>query len=246
MSAGAYQMDLLLTQIRDGNIQQGQIWEWVNKCLTAFKQEAYPHLDTIQNLISRYKFDIGEIHKDCDDIEQAGDIDYLRFLVIHITNMFVFLFRIGPFESTDWDEEIFINSLVGHMQFQVQKDQWDKVATSTRLALHFCDTFVKQMQLLCAIQTKEIEPSTEPRILPSEEKKNSFKDAYAELSSLLGIEHITEILNMTDAEIIDKCNNLEVAYELIAIRDATLRHIADNSSRSRSDLMFRLYDLCNG
>jgi hypothetical protein len=166
---------------------------------------------------------------------------------MQITNMFVLLFRIGPFESTDWDEEIFINSLVGHMKFQVQKDQWDTVETSTRLALHFCDTFVKQMQLLCAIQTKEIEPSTEPRILPSEEKKYSFEDAFADICSLLGIESITEIVGMSDAEIVDKCNNLEVAHELIAIRDATLRQIAEhNSSRSRSDLMFRLHDLCNG
>ena len=97
MSAGAYEMDLLLTQIRDGNIQQGQIWEWVNKCLTAFKQEAYPHLDTIQKLIPRYKFVVSEIQKNCNDIEQASDMDHLKFEVIQMTNMFVSLFQIGKY-----------------------------------------------------------------------------------------------------------------------------------------------------
>jgi hypothetical protein len=138
-------MDLLLTQIQDGNIQQEEILEWVKKCLTVFKQEAYPHLDTIQNLIPRYKFEIGEIQNNCHGLEKAIYMDDLKFEVIHITNMFVSLFRIGTYKSTDWDKEVFINSLVGHMQFQVQEDQQNQVTTSTILALHFCNTFVKQL-----------------------------------------------------------------------------------------------------
>ena len=164
-------MDVLLTQIRDGNIQQGKIWECVNECLAAFKQEAYPHLDTIQKLIPRYNFVVSEIQKNCNDIEQASDMEYLKYEVIQITNMFVSLFQIGTYKSTDWDKEVFINSLVGHMQFQVQEDQQNQVATSTILALHFCNTFVKQLRLLCAFQTQEIDPTTELRILLLELQK---------------------------------------------------------------------------
>ena len=171
MSAQAYSMDILLTQIRDGKIQQTDILEWVKKCLTAFKEEACPHLDTIQKLIPRYQFVVSEIQKNCNDIEQATDMENLKFDVIQITNMFVSLFQIGTYKSTDWDKEVFINSLVGHMQFQVQEDQHNQVATSTILALHFCNTFVKQLRLLCAFHTKEIDPSTELRILLSELQK---------------------------------------------------------------------------
>ena len=171
MSAQAYNMDLLLTQIWDGNIQQEKIWEWVKKCLTALKQESYPHLDTIQKLIPRYQFVVSEVQKNCNDIEQASDMDHLKFEVIQMTNMFVSLFQIGTYKSTDWDKEVFINSLVGHMQFQVQEDQQNQVATSTILALHFCNTFVKQLRLLCAFQTNEIDPCTELRILLSELQK---------------------------------------------------------------------------
>ncbi len=169
-------MDRLLNEIQDQIIQRDMMHvhdqlKLVKQCLAAFKSEAYTQLDIIKTLIPKYAFTVASIKEDCADIEESTDMKDLKFKVIHITNSFMRLFQIGTYKPTDWDKETCIHSIVGHMRFQAQKDQQNQVATSTILALHFCNTFIKQMRLLCVFDEREIDPSTDLRILLFELQK---------------------------------------------------------------------------
>jgi hypothetical protein len=75
-------------------------------------------------------------------------MDYLKFVLIQMTNAFEHLFHVGTYTVSDWDTDSCIDSTVRYMKHQVQSSQQNRVATSTILALHFCSTFLKQLRLL--------------------------------------------------------------------------------------------------
>ena len=154
MSHKRYDMDILLTQIQDRLMQTHHMneeasMEWVRKCLTAFKAEALPHLRKISQLIPRYEFQVSLIEENCNDVAEATSMDYLKIVLIQMTNAFEHLFHVGTYTISDWDTDACIDSIVRYMTHQVQPSKQNRVATSTILALHFCSTFLKQMRLLC-------------------------------------------------------------------------------------------------
>jgi hypothetical protein len=122
----------------------------VHSCLVLFQREALPHLRQIGRLMPRYQFQVSLIEEDCHQIAEATSIDELKYIVSHMTHAFVRLFEVGvgTYTENDWETEACVDSIVNHMQHQVQPSEKDRVAVSTTFALHLCSTFLKQLRLL--------------------------------------------------------------------------------------------------
>ena len=155
MSHRVRDMDKLLTQIQhrlkqSEPMKEKDSIEWVFLCLVAFKLEALPHLRQIGRRIPRYEFQVSLIEEDCHQIAEATSIDELKYIVSHMTHAFERLFEVGvgTYTENDWETKKCVDSIVNHMQHQVQPSEKDRVAVSTTFALHLCSTFLKQLRLL--------------------------------------------------------------------------------------------------
>lgn len=150
-----YSLDKLLPRIQDRleqaePMKEKEAIELVRSCLVLFQREALPHLRQIGIRIPRYQFQVSLIEEDCHHIAEATSIDELKYIVAHMTHAFVRLFEVGPvtYTENDWETEACLDSIVNHMQHQVQPSEKDRVAVSTIFALHLCSTFLQQLRLL--------------------------------------------------------------------------------------------------
>ena len=153
MSHHRYYLDKLLARVQDRLEQSEPMKEkeaiaLVHSCLVLFQREALPHLRKIGRRIPRYEFQVSLIQESCHEMAEATSIDELKWVVTQMTNAFVHVFQVGTYTVNDWETEACVDSIVKHMQNQVQPSEQDRVAISTIFALHLCSTFLKQLRLL--------------------------------------------------------------------------------------------------
>ena len=50
---------------------------------------------------------------------EANSMDYLKFIVTQMTNVFVHLFQVGTCTVSEWDTDVCIDSIVHHVHLSV-------------------------------------------------------------------------------------------------------------------------------
>jgi hypothetical protein len=123
--------------------------QFVKQCTEVFIQEALPTLQYLAKSIPRYAFYISQIEKDINNMRDSIDMDYVQLLDLQMTNMCMSLFQVEGYNRKHWDTEKFKEVITDIMKKQVKEDQMNTVTTNTLLTLHFCNTFLKQVELLC-------------------------------------------------------------------------------------------------
>jgi hypothetical protein len=176
MSYKPFKLDDLFRKIQDiiisndGILNPEDQLHWVKTCVKLFQAEALPNLQTIQEILPRYEFYVDNIQKDCDDIATAQNMDHVVFVAQQVSTDITNLFHLpeqkwkkthGRSMCDDWDQEACVESIVTHMKNQVRNsNDKHKIETCTILGLHLCNTFVKQLRLLCGSEFKPTSKSS--------------------------------------------------------------------------------------